>query len=53
MSESEQKPMTTAEVVGKLYNELIERGVPEDLVGGIVRDVAVENIRDFGIAVRA
>lgn len=53
MSESEQKRMTTAEAVGKLYNELIEQGVPEYIVGGIVRDAAIENVRVFGIAVRA
>lgn len=43
--------ITTAEALGRLYNELIKAGIPQELVVDIVRDAAHAVIAQEGFAV--
>ena len=53
MSENtEKKPMTTAEALGKYRKELLDHGFDHDSVKDLVRDAAPEVLRD-GLGVKA
>jgi hypothetical protein len=43
---SSKKP--TGAALGRLYNELVAGGVPDETASDIVREVAIREINDFG-----
>lgn len=49
---SEIQKLTTGEVFGRLYVELVANGVPENVAEDIVRDSAIEEVRQCGYVLR-
>jgi len=44
---------TTADAFGKFRKELIEAGIPVDVVADVVRESLIAHVRDFGFEVKA